>query len=159
MTMILEMNPGPWLTVNDGVMGGISSSRLVEADGVLTFAGELSLENNGGFASVRRMVENDLSQITGVRLEVRGDQRTYQFRLRQNDRFDGVAWRAEFNTTEEWQTLELPFNQFVPVFRGRRVPEAGPVVPSSIKQVGFLLADETPGPFRLQIRKIEFTSH
>jgi hypothetical protein len=83
MTMILEMSPGPWQTVNDGVMGGISSSRMAEADGVLSFEGELSLENNGGFASVRRLVDTDLSQVTGVRLEVRGDQRTYQFRLRQ----------------------------------------------------------------------------
>ena len=157
MTMILEMSPGPWQTVNDGVMGGISSSRMVEADGVLTFEGELSLENNGGFASVRRLVETDLSQVTGVRLEVRGDQRTYQFRLRQNDRFDGVAWRAEFTTTEEWQTVELSFDQFVPVFRGRRVPAAGPVLAASIKQVGFLLADKTPGPFKLQIRSINFT--
>ena len=157
MTMILEMNPGPWQTVNDGVMGGMSSSRMVEADGVPSFEGELSLENNGGFASVRRLVDMDLSQVTGVRLEVRGDQRTYQFRLRQNDRFDGVAWRAEFTTTGDWQTVELSFDQFVPVFRGRRVPDAGPVVPASIKQVGFLLADKTPGPFKLQIRSITFT--
>jgi monofunctional biosynthetic peptidoglycan transglycosylase len=157
MTMILEMSSGPWQTVNDGVMGGISSSRMAEADGVLSFEGELSLENNGGFASVRRLVDTDLSQVTGVRLEVRGDQRTYQFRLRQNDLFDGIAWRAEFTTTEEWQTVELSFDQFVPVFRGRRVADAGPVVPASIKQVGFLLADKTPGPFRLQIRSITFT--
>ena len=157
MAMILEMSPGPWQTVNDGVMGGISSSRMVEADGVLSFEGELSLENNGGFASVRRLVETDLSQVTGVRLEVRGDKRTYQFRLRQNDRFDGVAWRAEFTTTAEWQTVELSLDQFVPVFRGRRVPDAGPVVAASIKQIGFLLADKTPGPFRLQIRSITFT--
>jgi hypothetical protein len=158
MTMIFEMNPGPWQTVNDGVMGGISSSRMVEADGVLNFEGELSLENNGGFASVRRLVDADLSQVTGVRLEVRGDKRTYQFRLRQNGRFDGVAWRAEFTTIAEWQTMELSFDEFVPVFRGRRVPEAGQVVPASIRQIGFMLADKTPGPFKLEIRSIEFSA-
>ena len=110
MIMVLEMNPGSWQIVNDGVMGGISSSRMVEADGVLNFEGELSLENNGGFASARRLVDADLS-----------------------------------------------FEDFVPVFRGRRVPEAGLVVPASIKQIGFLLADKTPGPFMLEIRSIEFT--
>ena len=157
MIMVLEMNPGSWQIVNDGVMGGISSSRMVEADGVLNFEGELSLENNGGFASARRLVDADLSQAAGVRLEVRGDGRTYQFRLRQNDRFDGVAWRSEFTATAEWQTVELSFEDFVPVFRGRRVPEAGLVVPASIRQIGFLLADKTPGPFMLEIRSIEFT--
>lgn len=156
MNMILEMISAPWQTVNDGVMGGISSSRMVKAAGALNFEGALSLENNGGFASVRRLVDTDLSQATRVRLEVRGDGRTYQFRFRQNDRFDGVAWRAEFTATESWQTVDLSFDEFIPVFRGRRVPEAGQLVPALIRQVGFMLADKTPGPFKLEIRLIEF---
>jgi NADH dehydrogenase [ubiquinone] 1 alpha subcomplex assembly factor 1 len=98
----------------------------------------------------------DLSKAAGVRLDVRGDGRTYQFRVRQDDRFDGVAWRAEFSTSSEWQTVELAFDEFVPVFRGRRVPDAGPVVPATIRQIGFMLADKTPGPFKLEIRSIEF---
>jgi monofunctional biosynthetic peptidoglycan transglycosylase len=137
-------------------MGGVSSGRMVAADQGLRFEGELSLENNGGFASVRRPVDADLSSSTGVRLRLRGDGRTYQFRLRLDNRWDGVAWRAEFPTTGEWQTIELPFDRFTPVFRGRRVPDAGPVVPADIRQVGFMLADKTPGPFALEIRAIKF---
>jgi NADH dehydrogenase [ubiquinone] 1 alpha subcomplex assembly factor 1 len=57
-----------------------------------------------------------------------------------------------------WQTVELSFDEFVPVFRGRRVPEAGQVVPASIRQIGFMLADKTPGPFKLEIRLIEFSA-
>jgi NADH dehydrogenase [ubiquinone] 1 alpha subcomplex assembly factor 1 len=156
MSILLDMTPGPWQTINDGVMGGISSSRMVQEDGGLSFEGQLSLENNGGFASVRRPLDVDLSKAAGVRLDVRGDGRTYQFRVRQDERFDGVAWRAEFSTSGEWQTVELAFDEFVPVFRGRRVPDAGPVVPATIRQIGFMLADKTPGPFKLEIRSIEF---
>jgi len=156
MTIYLEMNPGPWQSVNDGVMGGVSSGRMSESEGSLRFEGQLSLENNGGFASVRRPVDQDLSKTTAVRLELRGDGRTYQFRLRQDDRFDDVAWRAEFPTSGEWQTVELSYDQFIPVFRGRRVPQAGPVVPAKIRQAGFMLADKTPGVFALEVRSIGF---
>jgi monofunctional biosynthetic peptidoglycan transglycosylase len=152
----LDMALEPWQAINDGVMGGVSSGRMVAADQGLRFEGELSLENNGGFASVRRPVDADLSASTGVRLRLRGDGRTYQFRLRLDGRWDGIAWRAEFPTTGEWQTVELSFDRFTPVFRGRRVPDAGPVVPADIRQVGFMLADKTPGPFALEIRAIGF---
>jgi NADH dehydrogenase [ubiquinone] 1 alpha subcomplex assembly factor 1 len=40
--------------IDDAVMGGVSSSRLVQAaPGIAAFEGRVSLENNGGFASVR----------------------------------------------------------------------------------------------------------
>ena len=44
-----------WGIVNDGVMGGISQSNIYlnEANNII-FAGNVSLENNGGFASIRR---------------------------------------------------------------------------------------------------------
>ncbi|MBK6846217.1 MAG: CIA30 family protein [Proteobacteria bacterium] len=38
-------------------MGGLSSSTMLAGDGVGIFAGELSLERGGGFASVRRRDE------------------------------------------------------------------------------------------------------
>ena len=44
----------PWQTVNDGVMGGRSDGRFkINEDKKMEFFGTLSLENNGGFASVR----------------------------------------------------------------------------------------------------------
>ena len=43
-----------WTIVNDGVMGGLSSSEIIETEEkTLIFSGLVSLENNGGFASVR----------------------------------------------------------------------------------------------------------
>lgn len=155
-TISLDMNPAPWRAVNDGVMGGVSSGRVVQGEEGPRFEGELSLENNGGFSSVRRRVDEDLSGVTGVRLEVRGDGRTYQFRMRMDDRFDGVAWRAEFPAGDEWRTVEMDFAKFIPVFRGYRVKDAGPLVPAKIRQIGFLVADKQAGAFRLDIRSVEF---
>ena len=152
----LDMGVEPWRSINDGVMGGLSAGGMMQADEGLRFTGKLSLENNGGFSSVRRLVDADLSQADRVRLEVRGDGREYQFRIRQDNRFDGVAWRAMFFAGDQWQTVEIPLSEFVPVFRGRLVKSAGSVDASRIKQVGFLLADKNPGSFELEIRNIEF---
>ena len=44
-----------WTTVNDPVMGGMSTSRIAFGNGGLMFSGVISLENNGGFASARRI--------------------------------------------------------------------------------------------------------
>ena len=48
---------GVWMIVNDGVMGGISESRLsLDQQGFLVFEGRVSLDYGGGFASVRSIL-------------------------------------------------------------------------------------------------------
>src|SRR5210317_1878549 len=81
----LSMEIDPWRSINDGVMGGLSAGGMVQSDEGLKFTGRLSLENNGGFSSVRRSVSRNLSKVTAVRIEVRGDGRDYQFRIRQGN--------------------------------------------------------------------------
>jgi Complex I intermediate-associated protein 30 (CIA30) len=145
---------GEWAVVNDGVMGGLSSSSVRRTDeGTGLFSGELSLENNGGFASVRCLVGlTDLSEFAGLAVRVRGDGRAYQLRLRGNDRFDGVAYRAFFETIDgEWVTARIPFEKFLPTFRGRILTDAPVLDLSQIAQVAFLIADKQPGSFALEI--------
>ena len=52
-----------WTSVNDGVMGGISKGGFSRSEqGTLIFEGELSLEHNGGFPSIRmKPIELNLS--------------------------------------------------------------------------------------------------
>jgi monofunctional biosynthetic peptidoglycan transglycosylase len=152
----INMDVEPWRSINDGVMGGLSAGGMLQTDEGLKFSGKLSLENNGGFSSVRRLVSQDLSNATGIRIQVRGDGREYQFRIRQSSGFDGVSWSATFSSGAKWQTIDIALDQFTPVYRGRVVPQAGPVVPSEIQQIGFLVADKTAGRFELEIRSIEF---
>jgi len=155
----IDMDIGPWRSINDGVMGGLSAGGMSQSGEELKFSGEISLENNGGFSSVRRSVDLDLSRATSVRIQVRGDGREYKFRIRQDTGFDGVSWSADFTSSAEWRQIDIPLDRFMPVFRGRLVPQAGPVIPSEIKQIGFLLADKTAGRFELEIRSIEFIGH
>jgi len=146
-----------WVIVNDGVMGGLSSSEFVDGgDGFAIFRGDLSLENNGGFASVRGLVPGGAMQNhRGLTLRVRGDGRTYQVRLRTNSRFDGVAYMAEFPTRErKWQTIEIPFESFEATYRGRKPRGAPALVPGQIQQLGIMIGDKVDGPFRLDVEWI-----
>ncbi len=156
LAAVLNLADGDWLVINDDVMGGRSTARVIPTPEGLRFEGTLSLENNGGFSSTRRLVGEVPPDAQGIRLEVRGDGRRYQARVRQDQNFDGVSWRASFETTGDWQSLDLPFELFEPVFRGRPVPSAGPVDASAVRQFGFLLADKQPGTFRLEVRRIGF---
>jgi monofunctional biosynthetic peptidoglycan transglycosylase len=146
-----------WSRINDGVMGGVSRSDIRRTDrGTGLFSGVLSLENNGGFASVRTSIGSvDLEGRDGLEARVLGDGRTYQLRLRTDDRFDGVAYRAEFATEAgEWIVVRIPFAAFEPTYRGRILRDRGPLDPSRIRQLGFMLADKTPGPFSLEIDRV-----
>ena len=158
LATMLNLAPGPWLVINDDVMGGRSTASVAALGKGLRFEGQLSLDNNGGFSSTRRLLTEPPADSDGVRLEVRGDGRDYQFRLRQDQRFSGVAWRAPFSTSDDWQVIELRFDAFEPVYRGQPVPEAGPADPANVSQVGFMIADRREGRFELEVRRLEFFS-
>jgi len=150
-----------WPSQNDGVMGGVSTGRAEMREGVLHFSGTLSLENNGGFAQIYSPSEiTDFSEYSAVRLRVKGDGRTYQFRIATEDRHRGsrIAYRADFPTEAgEWTEVVLPFDSFVPSYRGRILP--GPALDlTSVREIAFLLADGSPGEFVLQIQWIALDS-
>lgn len=143
-----------WLIVNDGVMGGLSKSQVTLSDNnTAVFKGAVSLENNGGFASIRTVPRSyGLDAYTGVKMRVKGDGKTYQFRARTDERFDGVSYRYAFKTeADKWMTIEIPFAQCEPVFRGRVLTGEKPLASEDIKQLGLLIATKAAGEFELEI--------
>jgi len=141
-----------WHAINDGVMGGQSQSEPQIAAGCLHFKGIISLANNGGFASIRaRGQRHDLSGADSVLLRVKGDGRTYQFRLYTDAHYQGsrIAYATTFETIDnQWLELRLHFSQLTPIFRGRTLP--GPSFnPTRVEELGFMLADKHEGPFQL----------
>jgi monofunctional biosynthetic peptidoglycan transglycosylase len=151
-----------WQAVNDGVMGGVSDGRLrITEDKTLEFSGTLSLENNGGFASVRTKPA-DLGIKTGDTLVVRvkGDGREYVLNLYTKSRRMAFSYRATLPTVkDEWTEVRVPLTDFIPTSFGRRVQGMGSVSPDQINGLGFMLSDKKPGPFAMQIEwvKVERT--
>ncbi|MFS8137712.1 MAG: CIA30 family protein [Thermomonas sp.] len=154
ITFDTNAHESPWIAVNDGVMGGCSSGGPSIADGLLTFRGELSLANNGGFSSVRSVGQHfDLSDVSAMILRVRGDGRRYQLRLATDARYRGLAvsYGAGFDTTPgEWIEARLPLATLEPTVRGSRLQ--GPALDASnVREVGLLIADKREGAFLLDV--------
>lgn len=148
----------PWQTVNDGVMGGVSEGNVrMTKDKTLEFFGNLSLENNGGFASTRtRAGKLDLSQYEALVFKVRGDGRTYYFNIHVPTEQIAFSYRAKFATQKnKWQEICIPLKDFRATSFGREVADAAPLDPKNIQSIGFLLADKKAGPFKLEVAWIK----
>ena len=144
-----------WKITNDGVMGGLSRGQAdFSKSGTMIFKGTLSLDNNGGFSTVRSTTVNlDLSENTGLALRVKGDGRTYQLRLATRARYRSreVSFNADFKTQKgEWVEIRVPFDQFEAGWRGRSLTDIE-FDPSQITRLGILLGDKKPGKFRLEV--------
>jgi monofunctional biosynthetic peptidoglycan transglycosylase len=147
-----------WEAVNDDVMGGVSEGGARATDtGMLEFSGTVSLENNGGFASIRsRAAPIDLSGYAGLLIRVRGDGKRYAFTLRTDVRIVAGAYRLKFATrADEWQEIYLPFSEFEPTSFGQRRPDLPPLNPGRIRSFGFTISDKQAGPFRLGVKWIK----
>jgi len=143
-----------WQAVNDGVMGGVSDGRFrISERQTMEFYGILSLENNGGFASVRsRPRKLGLQAGDTLVARVRGDGREYQLNLYTNERMRAYSYRAAAPTRRgEWIEVAIALDRFEATSFGRVIRGAGPVDPPSVTSIGFLLAEKTPGPFALEV--------
>jgi NADH dehydrogenase [ubiquinone] 1 alpha subcomplex assembly factor 1 len=143
-----------WQAVNDGVMGGLSDGRFrITERQTMEFYGTLSLENNGGFASVRsRPRRLGLQAGDTLVARVRGDGREYQLNLYTAERMMAFSYRAPAQTRAgEWIEVRIPLDRFEATSFGRVIRGAGPVDPRSVTSIGFLLAEKTPGPFALEV--------
>lgn len=147
------------VNVNDGVMGGVSDGRFKITDKkTMEFYGTLSLDNNGGFASVRsRPTKVNLKADDSVVARVRGDGREYRMNLYVPRDTGRYSYRQSFKTKkDEWIEVSLPLDKFVATFHGRAFPDQK-LDPSKVNSVGFHLGDKKAGPFKLEVDWIKVT--
>lgn len=144
-----------WVIENDVVMGGVSQSKIqLNNSGNAVFSGEVSLENNGGFAQVKHITEiNDVQSYAYVTLKVKGKPSTYQFRIKKNKAEEVHSYVQEFEVTSEWQTIQLKLSSFYPRYRGRslNLPNFGG---DSIEEVAILIGNKKKEEFQLEIDKV-----
>lgn len=148
-------NEPAWMTVNDTVMGGISNSsvQIDPNSQQLSFSGNVSMENNGGFASTRsQWVGYDLRGYDGILMRVLGDGNTYRFRIRTAKTGTEIAYTALFETeADQWQEVFIPFAAMIPTYRGFVVYAAGEIEPGFIRSFGLMVSDKQEGQFSLLV--------
>lgn len=146
---------GTWFIVNDTVMGGVSTAEGYVFDSLLVFNGNLSLDNNGGFTSIRRDFRTDLTGYSGIQMRVRGDGRSYYMRISDNQGGYEVNHEVVFGTTaNEFTIITLPFERFTPNFRGFEI-DRPPLNPANLLRMSIMLREKSPGPFQLEIDWIQ----
>ena len=146
-----------WYPIDDRVMGGISQSTFESSENnTAIFTGNVSLENNGGFASVRMEADTfDLSHYSGIIIRVKSDGKEYNLNLKTDSNFSGVYFQAAFSPpADQWTTLKLPFSAFRAKVRGRYVDDQYELNPAEIRSFGFMISDKQKGPFQLQVDSI-----
>ncbi len=148
-------NVNQWHVVDDNVMGGRSSGNFkLSEEGFGVFEGDISLENNGGFSSVRfgfhKIAVKGFSKII---LKVKGDGKEYQFRIKAKTE-DAHSYIAYFLTSGEWQEIEIPLNTMFPSFRGRELDQPD-FNKDYIEEIAFLIGNKKKENFVLMLEKIE----
>lgn len=143
-----------WRIVDDVVMGGRSNGNFkIDSNGHGKFSGEVSLKNNGGFSSLRyNFKTKDVSDYNTVVLRIKGDGHKYQFRVKTSSR-DYASYIYEFQTTNDWMTIEIPFEAMDPRFRGRKLNAAN-YPGQQLEEIAFLIGNKKEQSFELLLDKI-----
>ena len=154
-TMIDFTKPEPMMacwTVNDGVMGGISQSKLSQDKLGMLFEGQVSLENKGGFASMRSKVKF-LQDTQAIELSAMGDGKLYKLILR-TTLAQRITYESDFLAEKSWQIHRFKSNQFKSTFRGRAI-NAPALSFSDVIEFGILIANNQEGIFKLQLQSLQ----
>ncbi|MDG1529530.1 MAG: CIA30 family protein [Polaribacter sp.] len=150
-----ESNISNWVILDDVVMGGKSYGNFyLNKNGHGEFYGDVSLENNGGFSSVRYRFNKEKTNVfSKFIIRVKGDGKAYQFRVK-NSKNDYHSYIYSFQTTKDWQTIEIPFAEMYPAFRGRKLNIEN-YQGEKMQEIAFLIGNKKNENFRLEIDKIE----
>jgi len=143
-----------WKILDDVVMGGRSDGNFkINKDGYGEYTGEVSLKNNGGFSSLRYYFDSiDTDSYSKFKIRLKGDGKSYQFRVK-DKRNNHYSYIYKFTSTEDWQTIEIPFSEMYASFRGYELD-----IPNyngdQMEEIAFLIGNKKEESFKLIIDSI-----
>ncbi|KAI1321031.1 hypothetical protein EDD11_008612 [Mortierella claussenii] len=162
-----------WLVGCDKDIGGFSEAHLeITKNGTGRFYGRLSLDlpenenvEKSGYAGIRTKTKPssifgtpvwDTCLFDYLSLRVKGDERKYFVNLQT----DGVVptdlyqHRLFLKTPGEWETVLIPFTDFILTNRGFIQENQIEIFRERVKNVGVSIIDRKSGPFELEIEAI-----
>ena len=151
----------PWRSINDGVMGGLSEGEIAWKDTVMLWSGQTSLENNGGFASIRGPWEHhDLRAMNRAIIRCRGNGGPFKMTLETSQRWWMPYAYTSFNPNDNWQDVVIDVEDFS--WSQAQMGDLRNVAPSQelgdVLRIGLMKYDGTAQPFELEVASIHFMS-
>lgn len=143
-----------WNIVDDVVMGGRSNGNFnINSASYGEFSGKVSLENNGGFSMVQyKFNTKQVETFSKICLRIRGDGKHYQFRVK-NNISDRHSYIVSFKTTGDWQTINIPFSDLYPAYRGNTLDMEN-YPGKTLDMIAFLIGNKKAEAFKLEIDSI-----
>lgn len=143
-----------WRVVDDGVMGGRSQGEfMLTKEGHGCFKGTISLENYGGFSSVRhRFPARSVNTNTALKIRLKGDGKRYQIRVKHSSS-DYHSYITYVETSGKWEDITVKLSDMYPSFRGRKLDMPN-FEQTDIEELTFLVANKRAEQFELFIDKI-----
>ena len=152
-----------WRGLNDDVMGGRSRCTVKYSKATLSWEGTVSLENNGGFSSVRSTwKERDLSAFEAVTLRCRtttGVPDDFTLTMEVSEKWWMPYWKTNFDVQPEWTEITIPFSKL------KKSSAMTGELPklwtwgdlSAILRMGFMKYDGQAGDFGLEVDWMRFS--
>ena len=142
----------------DNVMGGISQATITkdEDEKILKFDGQLSLENNGGFAIFQGFIGRKLTGYRGVRVSAKiTDPERIFYVVLSRGMGGGMMWQEEIPLTDQFRSYEIGFNDFDFQFMGWSAGWMPKLSGATTRTVGMLVMDKNTDPFHVEVELIE----
>jgi NADH dehydrogenase [ubiquinone] 1 alpha subcomplex assembly factor 1 len=146
--------------LTDNVMGGLSKSEISYNSNSLLLKGDISLENFGGFSSIRsKFSKIDLSSYTGVKIKFKSTNQRFALTLENSQNWTKPNYKNEFFAKKDgqWHIATLYFKDFSETLIGR--PTGNKMQTETLKnilRVGIITTMKQEGPFALEVDYIDF---
>jgi monofunctional biosynthetic peptidoglycan transglycosylase len=148
-----------WLVVNDGVMGGRSQGDAQLTENSMLFKGTVSLDNNGGFSSLRsQFSDKQLAKYEQVEIRYRSEGISLAMTLSVSRRWYVPNYKTSLSGTQgKWKTVILPLKDFRKHYIGKPMRETlTQEAQKEVMRLGFITDEKKYGPFEFEIDYILF---
>ncbi len=148
-----------WGIINDGVMGGRSEGAAYLTNSSVVFTGTISLENNGGFSSLRAPYSRmDLSNYSEVEIRYKSSGVKKAFSIENDRRWWKPTYKVLLDSTgDEWKTMTVQLTDFEEYEIGRNTGnQLSEDQLDEMIRIGFITTEKKAGSFSLEIDYIQF---
>ena len=148
-----------WKVINDGVMGGLSKGSKRLTTNSLLFKGVVSLDNNGGFSSLRYpFSDKNISKCNEIEIRYRSTGISMAFTIAVSRRWYIPNYKIRLNkTSSEWITKTIKLTDLRKHYIGKPMNETlKKETLKEIVRIGFITDEKKYGDFEFEIDYIKF---